>query len=98
MVDADGTPPPIPARGSLPHEFESRELVSGSGVALRLFGRDLTAYRSPSGRTVVLDADRPDLAARLGHGGGVIREQEIDREMPPLIASDDAIPAMSRIG
>lgn len=49
----------------------STELDAGDVKPLRYFGQDLVAYRTRSGRLVVLDAYCEHLGAHLGHGGTV---------------------------
>jgi len=52
----------------------SDELPAGEVRPLSYFGRDLVAYRTDSGRLVVLDAYCEHLGAHLGHGGSVAGE------------------------
>jgi nitrite reductase/ring-hydroxylating ferredoxin subunit len=47
----------------------SAELVPGTVLPLRCFGRDLAAWRGRDGQAVVADAFCPHLGAHLGHGG-----------------------------
>jgi 3-ketosteroid 9alpha-monooxygenase subunit A len=49
----------------------SDELPPGTVVPLKYFGKDLVAFRTESGKVVVLDAFCPHLGAHLGHGGKV---------------------------
>ncbi len=49
----------------------SGDLLAGDVKPLRYFGHDLVAYRTQSGRLVVLDAYCEHLGAHLGHGGSV---------------------------
>jgi len=51
--------------------LESRELDPGAVRPLRLFGRDLVAFRTAGGGAVVADAHCPHMGAHLGHGGRV---------------------------
>jgi 3-ketosteroid 9alpha-monooxygenase subunit A len=48
------------------------EVKRGRIVNLRVFGRDLIAYRGDDGVAHVLDAHCPHLGAHLGHGGKVV--------------------------
>jgi nitrite reductase/ring-hydroxylating ferredoxin subunit len=50
---------------------ESASIGAGDVVPLRWFGRDLVAYRTESGRAVVVDAHCPHMGAHLGYGGSV---------------------------
>ena len=52
----------------------SADLEAGDVKPLRYFGRDLVAYRTQSGRLVVLNAYCEHLGAHLGHGGSVSGE------------------------
>lgn len=49
----------------------STDLEIGDVKPLRYFGQDLVAYRTQSGRVVVLDAYCEHLGAHMGHGGTV---------------------------
>jgi phenylpropionate dioxygenase-like ring-hydroxylating dioxygenase large terminal subunit len=49
----------------------SEELQAGEVRPMRFFGRDLVAYRTDSGRLVVLDAYCEHLGANLAYGGSV---------------------------
>lgn len=49
----------------------SEQLAVGEVKPMHFFGRELVAYRTESGRLVVLDAYCEHLGAHLGHGGSV---------------------------
>jgi nitrite reductase/ring-hydroxylating ferredoxin subunit len=51
------------------------DLAPGEILRLHYFDRELVAFRTESGRLVVLDAHCPHLGAHLGHGGRVEGER-----------------------
>lgn len=52
----------------------SADLAAGDVTPMRYFGQDLVAYRTETGRLVVLNAYCEHLGAHMGHGGSVAGE------------------------